>query len=84
MARGERALIEAIAAALEKPPGSRVLRWVGDDCAVVRADGEVGYRVSPEWEVTLAPRAQYAFSRGRNSRPRLPAAPVSRTRTASG
>ena len=35
----ERALIDAIAAALERPPGSRVLRWVGDDCAVVRADG---------------------------------------------
>jgi len=37
--RGERALIEAIAAVLERPPGSRVTRWVGDDCAVVRADG---------------------------------------------
>ncbi|MEA2123407.1 MAG: thiamine-monophosphate kinase [Solirubrobacteraceae bacterium] len=24
---------------LERPPGSRVVRWVGDDCAVVRADG---------------------------------------------
>ena len=32
-------LIEAIAAALERRPGSRVLRWVGDDCAVVRAGG---------------------------------------------
>jgi thiamine-monophosphate kinase len=35
----ELTLIEAIAAALERRPGSRVLRWVGDDCAVVRADG---------------------------------------------
>jgi thiamine-monophosphate kinase len=24
---------------LERPPGSRVVRWTGDDCAVVRADG---------------------------------------------
>jgi thiamine-monophosphate kinase len=24
---------------LERPPGSRVVRWIGDDCAVVRADG---------------------------------------------
>jgi thiamine-monophosphate kinase len=24
---------------LERPPGSRVVRWLGDDCAVVRADG---------------------------------------------
>jgi thiamine-monophosphate kinase len=32
-------LIEAIAAALERRPGSRVLRWLGDDCAVVRAGG---------------------------------------------
>lgn len=36
---GERALIAAIAAALERPAASRVQRWVGDDCAVVRADG---------------------------------------------
>jgi thiamine-monophosphate kinase len=32
-------LIEAIEAALERRPGSRVLRWLGDDCAVVRAGG---------------------------------------------
>jgi thiamine-monophosphate kinase len=32
-------LIEAIAGALERRGGSRVLRWLGDDCAVVRADG---------------------------------------------
>jgi thiamine-monophosphate kinase len=32
-------LIEAIAGALERRSGSRVLRWVGDDCAVVRAGG---------------------------------------------
>src|SRR3981081_3751742 len=31
-------LIEAIRAALE-PRGERVLRWIGDDAAVVRADG---------------------------------------------
>src|SRR4051812_50192420 len=35
----ELALIEAIAAVLERPPGSRVVRWLGDDCAVVRTDG---------------------------------------------
>jgi thiamine-monophosphate kinase len=35
---GERALIEAISAALGRREGSRVVRWVGDDCAVVRAD----------------------------------------------
>jgi thiamine-monophosphate kinase len=35
---GERALIAAIEAALAPPPGSRVVRWIGDDCAVVRAD----------------------------------------------
>src|SRR3954470_21796106 len=35
---GERSLIAAIEAALERPPGSRVVRWIGDDCAVVRAD----------------------------------------------
>jgi thiamine-monophosphate kinase len=33
----ERALIEAISAALERREGSRVVRWIGDDCAVVRA-----------------------------------------------
>ncbi len=33
----ERALIAAIAAVLERAPGSRVVRWLGDDCAVVRA-----------------------------------------------
>lgn len=32
-------LIEAIAGVLERRPGSRVLRWLGDDCAVVRAGG---------------------------------------------
>ncbi len=36
---GERSLIAAIEAALERPPGSRVVRWIGDDCAVVRAGG---------------------------------------------
>jgi thiamine-monophosphate kinase len=35
----ERALIEAIAAALERRPDDRILRWVGDDAAVVRAGG---------------------------------------------
>jgi thiamine-monophosphate kinase len=35
----ERALIEAIAAALRRRPDARVLRWVGDDAAVVRATG---------------------------------------------
>ncbi|MEA2279763.1 MAG: thiamine-monophosphate kinase [Solirubrobacteraceae bacterium] len=34
----ERALIEAIAGALERRTGDRVLRWIGDDAAVVRAD----------------------------------------------
>src|SRR3954464_12427606 len=34
---GELALIDAIGAALERRPGSRVLRWLGDDAAVVRA-----------------------------------------------
>jgi thiamine-monophosphate kinase len=33
----ERALIEAISAALGRREHSRVVRWVGDDCAVVRA-----------------------------------------------
>jgi thiamine-monophosphate kinase len=33
----ERALIEAIAAALRRRDDSRVVRWVGDDAAVVRA-----------------------------------------------
>jgi thiamine-monophosphate kinase len=32
-------LIEAIEGALEQRPGSRVLRWLGDDCAVVQAGG---------------------------------------------
>jgi thiamine-monophosphate kinase len=32
-------LIQAIAGALHRPPGSRVVRWLGDDCAVVRTDG---------------------------------------------
>ena len=36
---GERALIAAVAAALGRREGSRVLRWIGDDCAVVRAGG---------------------------------------------
>ncbi len=35
----ERALIEAIAAGLQRRPGDRLLRWVGDDAAVVRAGG---------------------------------------------
>src|SRR5215207_3211264 len=34
---GERALIDAIGAALERRPGSRIVRWVGDDASVVRA-----------------------------------------------
>jgi thiamine-monophosphate kinase len=34
---GERSLIEAIGATLGRRDGSRVLRWIGDDCAVVRA-----------------------------------------------
>jgi thiamine-monophosphate kinase len=33
----ERALIEAISAALGRREDSRVVRWIGDDCAVVRA-----------------------------------------------
>jgi thiamine-monophosphate kinase len=33
----ERALIEAIAAAVRRRAGSRVVRWIGDDAAVVRA-----------------------------------------------
>lgn len=36
---GELALIEAIAAALVPAPGSRVVRWLGDDAAVVRTQG---------------------------------------------
>jgi thiamine-monophosphate kinase len=32
-------LIAAIEGVLERRPGSRVLRWLGDDCAVVRAGG---------------------------------------------
>ena len=35
----ERALISAIQAALGTRPGTRVVRWIGDDAAVVRADG---------------------------------------------
>jgi thiamine-monophosphate kinase len=38
---GELALIEAITAALERPDASRVVRWIGDDAAVVRARGGV-------------------------------------------
>jgi thiamine-monophosphate kinase len=34
----ERALIDAIGAALARRDGSRVLRWLGDDAAVVRGD----------------------------------------------
>jgi thiamine-monophosphate kinase len=36
---GERSLIEAIAATVRPRAGSRVVRWIGDDCAVVRAGG---------------------------------------------
>jgi len=35
---GERELIAAIEAALARPRDSRVVRWIGDDCAVVRGD----------------------------------------------
>jgi thiamine-monophosphate kinase len=35
---GERSLIAAIHDALRRPSGSRVVRWIGDDCAVVRGD----------------------------------------------
>src|SRR5688500_8141183 len=34
----ERALIDAIAAALARRGGTRVVRWIGDDAAVVRGD----------------------------------------------
>jgi thiamine-monophosphate kinase len=34
----ERQLIAAIEAALARPRSSRVVRWIGDDCAVVRGD----------------------------------------------
>jgi thiamine-monophosphate kinase len=34
---GELELLAAIEGVLERRPGSRVLRWLGDDCAVVRA-----------------------------------------------
>src|SRR3954452_3030256 len=34
---GELALIDAIGAALDRRPGARVVRWLGDDAAVVRA-----------------------------------------------
>jgi thiamine-monophosphate kinase len=37
----EHALIAAIQSALGRRPGSRVLRWIGDDAAIVRADGVV-------------------------------------------
>jgi thiamine-monophosphate kinase len=36
---GELALIEAIRGVLAQRPGSRVVRWIGDDAAVVRAGG---------------------------------------------
>jgi thiamine-monophosphate kinase len=36
---GELALIRAIRDVLSVRPGSRVVRWIGDDAAVVRADG---------------------------------------------
>ncbi len=36
---GELGLIEAIRGVLGVRPGSRVIRWLGDDAAVVRADG---------------------------------------------
>jgi thiamine-monophosphate kinase len=35
---GELDLIEAIRATLRRRPGSRVVRWLGDDAAVIRAD----------------------------------------------
>lgn len=35
---GERSLIAAVEAALQHPAGSRVVRWIGDDCAVVRGE----------------------------------------------
>jgi thiamine-monophosphate kinase len=35
---GERELIAAIEAALARPRDSRVVRWIGDDCAVVRGE----------------------------------------------
>ena len=34
----ELALIQAIGAALERRDGARVVRWIGDDAAVVRGD----------------------------------------------
>ena len=34
---GELALIDAIGAALDRRPGSRIVRWLGDDASVVRA-----------------------------------------------
>jgi len=36
---GERDLLEAIRGVLSVRPGTRVVRWIGDDAAVVRADG---------------------------------------------
>ena len=38
MAPRERALLEAIATALERRENARLVRWLGDDAAVVRAD----------------------------------------------
>ena len=35
---GERELIAAIEAVLARPRDARVVRWIGDDCAVVRGD----------------------------------------------
>src|SRR5688572_7611268 len=35
---GERELIAAIEAALARPRDPRVVRWIGDDCAVVRGE----------------------------------------------
>ena len=39
MSLGERALIAAIQQRLSRRPGARVVRWIGDDAAVVCADG---------------------------------------------
>ncbi len=39
MSMRERALIAAIEGRLGMRPGARVIRWIGDDAAVVRADG---------------------------------------------
>src|ERR1044072_3000536 len=40
MPAGELSLIQAIRDVLRVRPGSRVVRWIGDDAAVVRADGD--------------------------------------------